>query len=345
MKTTRLPLADILKGIAVLRMIWVHVVEVLAHNAVSDSPLVKFATFLAGPPGAALFMLIMGYFAAKSGKTTAVFFNRGLKLVFWGLLLNIGMNAHLLLLIATGKSAINPWPYILGVDILFLAGFSLMLLAMIRKFFKQNIILIVILFLLAAVLGDRLPVYQGDYQWLIYLQAFFYGGHSWAYFPVFPWAAYPLAGYLFYLLNQRYGFTAFSRKGYIYATVALLVIAVISFSQGFKVVLSLTDYYHHGLLFALWLIMITLLWVLLIHLFTYNKTAQPVFNRLRWAGSRLTNFYVIQWLLIGNIGTAIYKTQEAWHAALWFILIVLLTSLLTFVWQKIKLLLKQTAAS
>ncbi len=341
MKTVRLPLADILKGVAVLRMILVHVVEVFALSAISDSLFTKLALFLAGPPGAALFMLIMGYFIAKSSKSSVVLFFRGSKLLFWGLLLNIGMNAHLLFLIATGNLALNPWPYILGVDIFFLAGFSMMLLSMVRRYFRQRIFLISFLFLLITLLGDKLPIYQGEYVWFIYLQAFFYGGHSWAYFPVFPWAAYPVAGYLFHILDQRYGLTAFTRKGLIYASVALFVFVAISFSPGFKVVLYLPDYYHHGLFFALWLINVVLLWILLIHLFTFQKTSQTVFSWLQWIGQRVTIFYVIQWLLIGNIGTAIYKTQSAWNVFLWFLLIVLLTAVLTYAWQKIKLFYKQ----
>jgi hypothetical protein len=57
---------------------------------------------------------------------------------------------------------------------------------------------------------------------------------------------------------------------------------------------------------------------------------------LRWVGRYVTNFYVFQWLLIGNIGTAIYKTQESQAILLWFVVITVASSVLVYVYRIIK---------
>jgi hypothetical protein len=329
----RIAIADILKGIAVVRMVLVHLIDVFAIEAISTNPVVKLMLFLVGPPGAALFMVIMGYFIAKSANPFSISCRRGLKLIWWGLLLNIGLNLNLLVSIFMGKSDINPWPYIFGVDILFLAGISLIILALFKKLSLIKPIYLVILILVSVTLGSLLPVYQGGHLWINYLLAFAYGNVSWAYFPLLPWLAYPVAGSLFYLLEQRFGFSSFTPKGLIYLAVAHFVIIAITFSFGFKVVQLYKAYYNHGLAFALWMIAMVSFWAIVIRLISLNYEQLAFFRWFGWVGRRVTNFYVIQWLLIGNIGTEVYKSQHAWQLVIWFFLIISLTSLLTYLWQ------------
>ena len=170
---SRSPLPDILKGIAVIRMILVHLMAVFATQEIYDSTAGRLIVFLAGPPGAVLFMLIMGYFIALSQKGKAITVIRGLKLLAWGLLLNIGMNFHLLVKIFSGSMQIDPWPFVFGADILFLAGFSLIIMAFFKSLFQRNITAWIVLGLFFTLAGNFMPVYSGDAEWLVYLQAFF----------------------------------------------------------------------------------------------------------------------------------------------------------------------------
>lgn len=56
-------------------------------------------------------------------------------------------------------------------------------------------------------------------------------------------------------------------------------------------------------------------------------------NQLEWMGRNVTVYYVTQRLLIGNISAGIYKTQNSFQLLLvWFLLIVILTTLLTLTW-------------
>jgi hypothetical protein len=59
-------------------------------------------------------------------------------------------------------------------------------------------------------------------------------------------------------------------------------------------------------------------------------------NFFCWIGKNITIFYVIQWLIIGNIATAIYQTQNLGQYWFWFTGIFSATVLLTFLAEKIK---------
>jgi uncharacterized membrane protein len=332
----RLALPDILKGIAVIRMILVHLFEVFASPDIYHDKTWHLLVFLAGPPGAALFMAIMGYFIAKSSLNLSSSIYRGLKLMLWGLLLNIGMNFHLLIKIISGTISVNPWPYVFGVDILFLAGFNMIILGVFKFLFKNRLLPFILLALFFASIGTFLPFGKGNLQWISYVQAFFTGGQPWSYFPVFPWAAYPVAGFVYCKLNEKYQLSYFSRKGLLYVASSLFLILALSFSWGFNTVSSLEIYYHHSLLFFLWLLLLILFWVIVIHLITMKYTNKPAVTYLRWVGRYVTNFYVFQWLLIGNIGTAVYKTQEGLAILFWFVVITISTSVMVYVYRIIK---------
>lgn len=333
---SRLALPDILKGVAVIRMIIVHLMEVFASPEIYQSQAGKLLVFLAGPPGAPLFMVIMGYFIAASGKEMQDGVYRGLKLIVWGLLLNLGLNFHLLLKIAFGIVQANPWPYVFGVDILFLAGFSLIFLSVCKNLFRHQALAYVILFMVFTILTPLLPKYEGGSDVARYLFAFIWSAETWSYFPIFPWMAYPAAGFAFYLFNRRYGFSGFSAKGLIYIASLLLLVLAITFEWGFNIVADTGQYYHHALLFAVWILMMIAFWVIIIHLITRKFTKTIVIRYFQWTGHHVTNFYVFQWLLIGNIGTVLFKTQHAWALTGWFLFVAAASGLLVSGWVALK---------
>lgn len=329
-------LPDILKGIAVIRMILVHLFEVFATPEIYDDKTWHLLVFLAGPPGAALFMVIMGYFIARSSTDLKSSITRGFKLLLWGLLLNIGMNFHLLMKILSGAVSLNPWPFVFGVDILFLAGFSMILLGVLKTLFRKQVYPFVVFTLLLASVGSFLPSYHGDLNSLKYVLSFFVGGQPWSYFPVLPWAAYPLAGYVFYQLNDKFQFSGFSIKGMQYVAYSIFILLALTFTWGFRTASSLELYYNHSLLFFLWILLLILFWVIIIHLITMKHTNKTAVKYLRWVGRYVTNFYVFQWLLIGNIGTAIYKTQDGMAILVWFVVITVLASAIVYLYRIIK---------
>jgi uncharacterized membrane protein len=117
MKNQRKLFPDVLKGIAVLMMIQVHVMGLFASHEVFSGVFGRWSLFFGGEPAAPVFMTIMGYFIGNRQANLKKSLLRGLQLVGLGLLLNVGLNAHLFIRIFKGQILLSPWTYLFGVDI------------------------------------------------------------------------------------------------------------------------------------------------------------------------------------------------------------------------------------
>ncbi len=336
MKKYRFKTPDILKGVAVILMIQVHIMELLAAPHIYSSLTGKISLFLGGPPAAPVFMAVMGFFIARSQSTIHQQVMRGLKLIGLGLLLNLGLNTHVLIRIFSGDMPLNPWSFIFGVDILFVAGLSIVLIALLKPLFKGRIIAWLAITLLVAAANPWLPVYDGQAGWLKYLQAYFWGYYSWSYFPVFPWMGYVLLGYTFYLLDKKYRLSKLSERIRIFTGILLFVILALTIKFGVRISGILEIYYHHDFKYFAWTAGFLLFWIIIWDFFVKFFSGGKRLNYLRWVGKNVTAFYVIQWLLIGNTATAIYKTQEMWTLPLWFAGMLALSSLLTVAFEKLR---------
>jgi hypothetical protein len=116
------------------------------------------------------------------------------------------------------------------------------------------------------------------------------------------------------------------------ALLAFVFILVALFSRfGIETTINLSGYYHHTFPFFLWTLGVDVLWILLLWFVVQKFNELPAIVFLRWLGKNITVFYIIQWLIIGNIATAIYQTQELSKYAYWFVPIFLVTVGLTFV--------------
>jgi surface polysaccharide O-acyltransferase-like enzyme len=73
------------------------------------------------------------------------------------------------------------------------------------------------------------------------------------------------------------------------------------------------------------------------NLLSYNTPNNIVVKYLAWTGKNVTAFYIFQWLIIGNIATAIYKTQTPAVLILWFIGITAVVSGLVWLWENRRL--------
>jgi uncharacterized membrane protein len=322
--------ADLLKGLAVIFMVQVHLMELFAQQNIFDSALGSLSLFLGGPPAAPIFMAVMGYFLLFTKSTFARLIARGIKLIILGIILNIGLNFHLLIRIFNGEFYLNPYQYIFGADILPLAGLSIIIIAFLREIEIDNIYL----YLFAAFasiltvhfLPEKLFVENtfGDY-----IQAFLWGNFEWSYFPLFPWLFYPLLGYSAAIVINKFSF--YKRKIYFILT---LIPFLIFFPFGFDISSTLEVYYHHGILFGLWIVSFLIIYTLLINFLSSYRNFFTEY--LCWVGKNVTAFYVFQWLIIGNIATAIYKTQHLQWLAVWFLGILILVSLLVFIYNELK---------
>lgn len=323
-------LPDFIKGVAVLLMIQVHIVELFASQSIYDSLAGKILLFLGGPPVAPVFVGIMGYYLARSGKRFYDFFKRGVILFCGGILLNILLNFNLLINIYAGSVEGNPLSYIFGCDILPLAGLSVIFLGFIRELLKERFYFYILVALAIALVAPFLfqPFsVSGNFS---YILAFFGGDYSWSYFPFFPWAAYPVAGYALGLFLKSQSPEKIFREEIQWIIAAVCTICVlITWKFGFSISSTLSQYYHHDLIYFMWVIAFSAAYLVYSGFLIRNLKKHPLVIFIRWLGQHVTRVYVIQWMLIGNLATNLYKSQNPVQIIIWFVLIVTVAATLT----------------
>ena len=332
----RFEIADLLKGIAVILMIQVHIIELFADVSIFDSKTGHFLLFLGGPFVAPVFLFLFGYFIAYSNQTNSQQIVRGFKIFLCGLLLNVAMNFNLFIKHSVGQIELDVFPYLFGVDVLQCAGLSIIIITLIKKVFYKNNVLAIALILFSAFLGAFLLQYQTAFIFLKYLSAFFYGSTSWSYFPIFPWIGYTLTGMLFFKSKIDFKILA---KPIVKISICLLFIVFLFFTLDYAIALSsnLNSYYHHGLKFFLWTMIFMAFYSFIINEVDLLLGQSFVIQYIKWLGQNVTAIYVIQWILIGNISTAIYKNIDNPIILLGaFIGILLLSSIIAFLYVQIK---------
>lgn len=325
--------ADLLKGLAVIFMIQVHLVELFATPDIYVSWIGKISLFIGGPPAAPVFMVVMGYYFASSKRSLKSGIIRGLKLILLGFLLNVGLNMHLFIKIVNGSIVTSPWPYLFGVDILFLAGLSLIILSIVKHYFKLRLwpYLIFLAMVFIIQFFDSSSEQTGSFN---YFRAYLIGnGIWWSYFPLIPWLVYPVLGFIFYILMHR--FAHIYQKVRLHLLIISGIISFVFIGYGFDIATELHEYYHHGILFFLYTCCFLIFFSIITEIL--SNTSETWFSKwIEWLGINVTAVYVIQWLLIGNIATALYKTQGCLEIAAWFTLVLLSTSIVVFLWVLMK---------
>jgi len=330
--------ADVLKGIAVLLMIQVHIVELFATESFYQSSTGKILLFLGGPPVAPVFMAILGYFLLSVNKTSTQLVVRGIKIFMLGMLLNLVLNFNLLLKVNNGTLVVDVWPYVFGVDILPFAGLSIICIALLKHLIEKKWWVVLIMIFISIWLGQFLLEFKPESDFLKYAGAYFYGCTKWSYFPLFPWLAYPLSGIALYKIEQRYNFQVFYLlKTKITLGILFLVFFVSTINYTVSTSSNLTLYYHQDSLFFLWTIIFSLFYSLFIHEINTWLGKTWIFLYFKWLGRYVTLVYVIQWIIIGNIATEIYKTVSSpFYIVTWFLGIVIIASSLTYCILKLK---------
>ena len=291
--------ADILKGLAVISMVQVHLTELFAIPEWYSGAFGKASLFIGGAPAAPVFMAVMGYFLAYGNKKLTENLYRGSKLLVWGFLLNIGLNMNLFVHILNGKLNLSPWEYLFGVDILFLAGFSVIAIALTVHIFGKNksVFLAWIVILLAVSEFIKPPELEGK---VAFFSAYIFSNSWWSYFPVIPWMAYVLTGVLFNLYQSQVMMFYKTRKWFVIVGISVFLIATLNF--GFNVSANLPMYYHHGFLFYCFTLAFIILW-LIVWDFVAAKYNNALLRFVQWLGKNVTAIYVFQWLIIGNLAT------------------------------------------
>jgi len=331
----RVIVPDLLKGIAILFMIQVHLMEQFARPVIEASIAGKISYFLGGTPAAPMFMMIMGYFIAKSNMPRIKLIKRGLKILLWAFLLNLGLNAHILYNIIFQGWDFDKWSFIFGVDILFLAGMSILFIAFLASAIKKRwylLFLVIVVIFAASQLIDGSTI---DKPWN-YFTSFFIGGTYWSYFPLLPWLAYPLSGYAFHQLESF--FMAWSwHKAFNYVIgFSLPIFLILTWNYASSIMYHLEIYYHHQFGFYIWSVVFSLLWAGMIFIFKDKLSDSLIGKYFKYLGRNITSIFVFQWLIIGNLATIWYKLIDWPGLIASYIIITAISSLLSLAWTTLK---------
>jgi uncharacterized membrane protein len=315
----RKPTPDIIKGIAVLLMIQVHLIELLAKLEIYQSTGGKILLFLGGPPAAPVFMTIMGYFLFQTKKSFNQQLIRGSILVGLGLMLNFLLNASALIMVFKEQLEINPLQLLFGADILFLAGIGIIIIALINKIFDKWFWSYLILSTVIAAVSFFVYPFHDTNSVIAYLMAYVGGNYSWSYFPIIPWLSYILLGVWFCSFEKRYFKEGFKNRQLLLIAITAFVFLAAGSFYAFRTAVDLPAYYHHNLIFFLWVCVFIVFYLSLTTLF-FRLIGASIFSKaLCWIGKNLTSIYIIQWVIIGNLATFLYKTQDRFQLLLWFI--------------------------
>lgn len=332
--------ADLLKGLAVLFMIQVHIMEQFAVMDTYNSLIGKISMFLGGPPCAPVFLAVMGYFLASSAKPLSYFLKRGALLFIGGILLNTFRSANLLLQIIRGDVDLDPWFFIMGADILTLAGLSLILTGILRAIFKDKTLLYFLAAMAVAAISPFLDQVAQTGAVSKYAIAFLWGTLEWSYFPLFPWFAYVLAGYAFRLfLKQTPKINGLDVQNQFIYFIPVWIGIIITLPYASSITHNLEGpggYYHHGIIFFVWALMFMVSYLALVKLVEILYGDHRIVATIKWIGQRVTSLYVVQWLIIGNIATWLYRSQNLFQFVVWFIVVTVATMLIGRFFEKAK---------
>ena len=328
-KSTREPFPDFLRGLAVILMIQIHITENLLLSDPSNYLFERWSYFLGGIPSAPVFMLLMGYFQAKSKSSLIDEIIRGFKLIFLGFVLNLLLNFSLIFKYFTGQIDVDILSYIFGVDILFLAGFSFICLAFVKRVFKSNLLLIVLIFLIHLLnyfLNLRI-----ENQALKYFLSFFIRVSDWSYFPLISWISFPLTGFF---LAKSGLFEKILNKNFphlfwiIYLIIFLLLLG---YGQNFSY--DLSRYYSMKFDFYLYSLFVMFGWIKLWKAI-FDKFSDNLFSGyLVWIGRNVTAVYFFQWIIIGNVTTYLYKSLPLNSSLIVFTIVLFSISICTYLYN------------
>jgi len=323
-------MADLLKGFAIIFMIAIHIFELFLNSEYHHKPLTQTVFVLGGPTAAAIFMMVMGYFIEFTKKNRQELAKRGVKLILTGFILNILININLLIHIFDGRLPfINPLNFIFGVDILFLAGISTIILAYIKYSPHPKIIALSIFVFMLILLNftSNLNYSFGSFD---YLSAYFIKIAKWSYFPVIPWFIYPLFGLI---LAQNKKILKYFNPSLFWRIILIsiyLIFCLFTVDYIIEITNDLSLYYNHDTKFFGY----TLLWLsgywLIVKQLNFYFGTNKIFIYLRWLGKNVTLAYIIQWVIIGNIGTSVFRTFNIYYSLISFVIITAIVSIIVF---------------
>lgn len=338
----RLRWLDLARGLAVVFMICQHVQIMFAADAGEGTFIGELFLLLGTAPAAPVFMVAMGFLFGAGRADVGRGVLRGIELFLLGYLLDFLRFTVPLLLAGTAAAPEQtaaltaelggPWQALLTVDILQLAGLSLVILALLRPVLRDPrlvTLLALAVFALSPLLWDSPGGPVTDPLW---------GRGELVAFPLFPWLGYPLLGLAF---AQAVGRATDEHRlmlrttvwGAFTGAVGLALVLTVPFSGA---VFAFGDYFHSGLPVHLAIVGFVFLWLPALWWLTTRLPDNALFRYFTSLSRLLTPVYIIQWVIIGwsAIVFGVYDLAP-WTAALLALPVLAASHLLALAWARL----------
>lgn len=330
---------DLARGLAILFMMMIHVLDFYGQSAVRESLFGNIVTFLGSPPAAPVFMFIMGVFIAFSSRMDLA---TGLKRAAWllilGYLLNLfrgsipmWLSLQMGLVTTEQLGGLSPLTELLIVDIFQFAGLAFAICILLKQFLPQPNYWIatgIIVLIISPALYD---LHTGWHVADEVLKLLWGNKEQGAMFPLFPWLVYPLFGMAF-----GYWFKQAKVPARVFRLAGLLGLVFMLMGT----LLTLTDIEFHYAYYlrtgpggTIWIIGFVLLWIWACHYIATNISANRGISILFFWSRHVTVIYVMQWLIIGW-GLMIVGVQQLnfVHTLLAMLAVMILSHLCLRIW-------------
>lgn len=321
---------DFLRGLAVLFMIQIHIIENLLIQDPTYYIFEKWSYFLGGIPAAPIFMLLMGYYQAKSKSSLVNEIKRGINLFLLGLILNILLNFSLIYKYLNNQIDVDIYSYILGVDILFLAGLSFIAIAFIKHLILKDYQILIIV-LIVHLLNYFFLEINIESIYLKYFLSFFIRGSDWSYFPLISWISFPLFGV--YLSRTALLEKILNKKFSNLFWLLYLIIFFASLDYGIKNSYDLNAYYSMRLEFFIYSLFIIFGWIKILKVIYDKFNDGLITGYFAWIGRNVIIVFFLQWVIIGNVTTYLYKSVSLNSCLIIFGIVLFSVSICTYLYN------------
>lgn len=341
---TRILHFDAARGLTVLLMPAVHTVMLYSQAEVQHSWLGILLTFIAEGPGAQLFMFLMGMSVMISRtKSVKQVTQRALILLTAGYVLNIFRMVLPAKLHVLPASLVNDYivyrdrspliSLLLTGDILHFAAIAFPFLFLISRLNKPALIAIILYFTI-AISSPFLWGIHGDKVVIDHISGLFFSDGFRAFFPVFPWLCYPLAGvvagHFYHRIKPAYINSYFFKAGIIFLAAGIIV-SIIQPANWDK------DFYRSGPGRTVWQTGFVLLWLCLAQVFVRHYSESVFYKLLSFCSKNITIIYFVQWILIAwGTGIAGYRALGMGASIIALVLTTSVSLVIAWITQWIK---------
>lgn len=293
---------DIVKGLAIIFMIWCHVYRELGADTTTFGGMMV-DSILGGPFAAPMFMICMGVGICYSRKSTPnQFFKRGGLLILAGYGLNVArfVIPQIIVSLITGSKVFTEelLSNFMQVDILQFAGVAFILIGLAKKLMFPRYTLL-ILAIIMSVAGVLLKDKGTGFLLADLILGLFWKTQSNAYFTLFHWFIFPVAGMFLgeWLLRCK-------DKKKMYQCLIPICLPIGFAAEGLALLVGIslldtfTGYFYMTLIDALFLICLFISWSGLLYLF-HEKFSNVSISLMQRMSRDINGIFCIHWVLLG----------------------------------------------